>query len=291
MDRSDWRHVLTASSVLAIGPLAGAIAGDVRLPGGSGGATALTSERPVHGGFMLLISLSIVGATGTLGARLFGARHGILCAGLVAAWVAWNHGMTEGVLMNARGGSPLLALAIESLVVGVTMLVMVGVVERVGGGRAAGDRDESGGSETKGRRTRRSMFVGAVAVAACAGLLGVHLFGVESLKGQTVFSVFVGAVLAGAAARLVVSGPDDAAAQSASLAGFAGIALLCVAGPVAAALVHGDEIAAAAFAGQLVRIANPCAADWLAGGLLGVPIGVWWASAMMPPTQKPAVRA
>lgn len=291
MDRSDWRHVLTASSVLAIGPLAGAIAGDVRLPGGAGGATALTSERPVHGGLMLLISLSIVGATGTLGARLFGARHGILCAGLVAAWVAWNHGMTEGVLMNARDSSPLLALAIESLVVGVTMLMMVGAVERVGGVGAAPGPSKAGASETTRRRTSRSMFVGAAAVAACAGLLGVHLFGVESLKGQTIFSVFVGAVLAGAAARLVVSGTDDAAARSASFAGFVAIALLCVAGPVAAALVHGDGVAAAAFAGQLVRVANPCAADWLAGGLLGVPIGAWWASAMMPPTHQPAVRA
>lgn len=291
MDRSGWRHILTASSVLAIGPLAGAIAGDVRLPGGAPGATAFTSDRPVHGGVMLLISLAIIGAMGTLGARLFGRGHGILCAGLVAAWVAWNQGTTEAVLMNARGGAPLLALVSEAIVVGVCMLAMVGIIERSGGTIGRGSRAEPEASSAPGSRTSGTMFGGAVAVGACAGLLGVHLFGVESLKGQTVFSVFIGSVLAGAAARLVVSGADDGSARTASFAAFLAVAILCVAGPVAAIFVHGEGIAAAAFAGQLVRVANPCASDWLAGGLLGVPIGVWWASAMMPPAEQRAARA
>lgn len=282
MDRSAWRHILTALSVLAIGPLAGAIAGDVRLPGGAHGATALTADRPVHGGVMLLISLAIIGATGTLAARLFGSRHGILCAGLVAGWVAWNQGSTEGVLMNARDGSPLVALVVESAVVGVCMLVMVGVIARHGGGTGASASATAHG---------RMMFAGAVAVGACAGLLGVHLIGVESLKGQTVFAVFVGSVLAGAAARLVISGVDDSSTRRATFAGFCAIGILCVAGPTAAIAVHGESVAVAAFAGQLVRVANPCAADWLAGGLLGVPVGAWWASAMMPPGDHQAARA
>lgn len=281
MDRSSWRHILTAFSVLAIGPLAGAIAGDIRLPDGSHGASALTSESPVHGGIMLLIALLIVGATGTLGSRLFGSRHGTLCAGLVAAWIAWNQGSTERVLINARDGSPLPALALEAALVGLFLVSITAAIFRVAPVSRRSDR----GSIVR----TLPMTLGAIGVGAGAGLLGVHLFGVESLKGQTVFAVFVGAVLAGAAARLVISGADETAPRAATLAGFCSIALLCMAGPLAAILAHGEGASAAAFAGRLVRVANPSAADWLAGGLLGVPIGVWWASAMMPPSsQEPA---
>ncbi len=276
MDRSSWRHILTAFSLLAIGPLAGAIAGDIRLPGGSPGATSLSSESPVHGGIMLVIALVLVGATGTLGARLFGSRHGTLCAGLVAAWIAWNQGTTEGVLINARSGAPLPALAVEGMVVGIFLLLTASAIFR------AAPRFKR--SASPGQFRNLPMTLGAVAVGAGAGLLGVHLFGVESLKGQSVFAVFVGAVLAGAAARLVISDADESAPRDAAFAGFGSIALLCAAGPIAALVVHGEGVAAAAFAGRLVRIANPSAADWLAGGLLGVPIGVWWASAMMPPS-------
>lgn len=277
VNRNVIRHLLTALAVLAIGPMAGAIAGDVRLPGGAGGATAFTSESPLRGGTLLLIALAIVGATGTLAARLCGTRHGLLCAGLVAAWVAWRQGTVEGVLMNARSGRPLTALALEGALVGCAAVVMVWLVALAG-------REKGEGKVPVLRRPGGGLVL-TVVLAGAAGVLGAYLFGVEGIKGQTVFAAFVGAVLAGAAARLVQSEPEGEPGDIPGLGAFVALGLLAVGAPVWAMWSHGSGLVEATFAGHLTRLANLGPADWLAGGLLGVPIGSAWASAMIVPGQ------
>lgn len=285
MDRGIFRHILTALAVLAIGPIAGAIAGDVRLPGGANGATALTSESPARGAVLLLIALAITGATGTLAARLYGARQGLLCAGLVGAWVAWRQGTVEGVLINARSGKPLTMLAIEGLLVGAVTVAMVWLVMG-----AAAAREGRGGIDA----AERLSVAGCVAIGFSAALgaagatLGAFLFGVEALKGQVVFAAFIGSVCAGAAAQFVRADAEHERRGGIGLGAFVGIAFVAALAPVWAMVSQGSMVAEAAFAGNLARVANVGPVDWLAGALLGVPVGAAWASAMIQPVRTHA---
>ncbi|MBX3366134.1 MAG: hypothetical protein KF912_02315 [Phycisphaeraceae bacterium] len=260
---------------LLVGPMVSVIAGGLQLPDGATGATALTSGDRVLGSGLLLVALSIIAASGTLAARLSGARTGALCAGIVAMWIALRQGSPEGVILHARSGEPLIWLAIESAIVGACMPLLLWILHR-----ASDQNEDARGSRGSGRSVTT---IGAVGAAAAAGLLGVQLFGVESLKGQTIFAAFVASILAGAASRLVVSAHEDVAVRRATVTAMGGVAILALAGPLAAIAAHGREVVEAAFAGRMIRVANPAPLDWLAGGLLGVPIGVWWASAMMPP--------
>lgn len=294
MDRGIFRHMLTALAVLAIGPIAGAIAGDVRLPGGANGATALTSESPARGALLLLIALAITGATGTLAARLYGARQGLLCAGLVGAWVAWRQGTVEGVLINARSGKPLTMLAIEGLLVGAVTVAMVWLVMG-----AAAARDGAEGRSSTSRRasvaregggtTERFAAIGfSAALGAAGATLGAYLFGVEALKGQMVFAAFIGSVCAGAAAQFVRADAEHERRGGIGLGAFVGIACVAALAPVWAMWSQGSMVAEAAFAGNLARVANVGPVDWLAGALLGVPVGAAWASAMIQPARAHA---
>ena len=279
MDRGVFRHILTALAVLAIGPIAGAIAGDIRSPGGASGATALTSESPARGGLLLLIALTMVGATGTLAAKLYGARQGLLCAGLVAAWVAWRQGTVESVLVNARSGGPMAALATEGLLVGAAAVTIAWLVFRVTReppavrSEASSPRMECAGEAVS--------IAFAASLAAAGAIIGAYLVGVEELKGQLVFAAFVGSVFAGAGARFVR--PETTLAGTSTIGAFAGIAVVGVAGPVWAMLMHGDGMVGAAFAGAIPRVAGVGPTEWLAGALLGVPVGDAWAGAMFQP--------
>lgn len=260
---------------LLVGPVASVVAGGLQLPDGAKGATALTSGDRILGAGLLLVALAMVGASGTLVARLSGARTGALCAGIVAMWIALRQGSPERVILHARSGSPLVWLAFESVIVAGCLPALLWILHV-----AADQKGLAGRPQLE--RYRFTLF-GAIVAAAAAGLFGVQLFGVESLKGQTIFSAFVASILAGAASRLVMSAHHDVAVRRAMIAATGGIGLLALAGPLAAMAAHGREVVEAAFAGRLIRLANPAPLDWLSGGLLGVPIGVWWASAMMPP--------
>lgn len=275
--RNAVRHILTAVAVLAVGPIAGAIAGDMRLPGGATGATAFTSESAGHGGALLLIALLIVGATGTLISRLCGVRHGLLCAGLVAAWVAWRQGTVEGVLLNARSGVPLRALALEGILVGAAVVAIAWAVSAV-------NRESNRPRHDSQRPPLDIGAVFTVALAATGAVIGGSLFAVEGIKGQAMFAAFIGAVLAGAAARLVQPETPGERDDTPPIGAFIAIALLAFAAPIAAMWVHGAGVAEAAFGGRLLRVAYPGPVDWMAGALLGVPIGSAWAQAMIYPT-------
>lgn len=276
MSRATFRHILTALAVLAIGPIAGAIAGDTRLPGGVRGATPMTGEFPLRSALLMLIALAIVGATGTLAARLYGARQGLLSAGLVAVWVASRQGTVERSLTSARSAGPLTLLMIEGILIGAIALMIVWIILRV----SRGSHGSPGGPGTE----RASFVIGAstfgfaASLAAVGAVCGAYLIGVEAMKGQVLFAAFAGSVLAGAASRFVrhdvgLSGP-------AALGTFAGVAFVGVLGPVWASVCLGDGVVAAAFAGSLPRVSGIGPSDWLAGALLGVPVGDAWASAM-----------
>jgi hypothetical protein len=116
----------------------------------------------------------------------------------------------------------------------------------------------------------------ALIAAVIGAALGAYLIAAEALKGQTVFAAIGGGVLAAAFGRL--------ASQSVSPVLFLiGVVIVATLGPVTATLAHppGLGLVQAAIEGSLFRLARPLPFDWLAGGFIGVPLGLWWAGSMI----------
>jgi hypothetical protein len=59
------------------------------------------------------------------------------------------------------------------------------------------------------------------------------------------------------------------------------LAVLGLAGPLVAKGVQGSRLVEATYAGELLALARPLSLDWAAGALLGVPLGLAWAGAML----------
>jgi hypothetical protein len=54
-----------------------------------------------------------------------------------------------------------------------------------------------------------------------------------------------------------------------------------VAAPVVAKFMHGDTLLSVLYADRLMMAAKPLPVDWAAGALLGVPVGMGWAGAVL----------
>jgi hypothetical protein len=118
---------------------------------------------------------------------------------------------------------------------------------------------------------------GLAAGVVAAGVAG-WLFAPESLKGQTFAAAAAGGMFGALALKM-------AARTVKPLWVFVGVAVLACAGPAVAAVYYGTGtgIVRPVYAGlhggvlPLVRILP---LDWLAGALVGVPIGLSWGGAM-----------
>ncbi|HBS28952.1 MAG TPA: hypothetical protein DEB06_05775, partial [Phycisphaerales bacterium] len=96
----------------------------------------------------------------------------------------------------------------------------------------------------------------------------------SGLPGQTIAS----AATAGMVGTLVGSVID----QRSPMWAYAGIGVaMGLAGPVAAMVLHGDRVVEAVFSGRVAALARPSGMDWLAGVLMGVPVGDAWAASML----------
>ena len=59
------------------------------------------------------------------------------------------------------------------------------------------------------------------------------------------------------------------------------IAVLAIVGPLSGEALASSGVVATTYKGNLFPLANISALDWIAGGLLGIPLGVAWAGSMI----------
>jgi hypothetical protein len=119
---------------------------------------------------------------------------------------------------------------------------------------------------------------GAFAVAAVAAGLAVFLIAVSGVKGQTFAAALIGALAAGAAAQTVASSKNF---HVTPVTPILAIALVALAGPIIASVLHGPRLIDAVYAGNVFALARPLSLDWAAGSVIGVPIGLGWAGSML----------
>lgn len=268
------RWALPLIGLLVFGPLAGWLASGLTAADGGPEATLLLSGSPVAGVVALLVAMAVAGfAVWT--ARVIGPGAGLLTAGLILAWPAMALGRVDGAIMHAAtmgaGASLTRPLVIEGLLtgaagVGLTVLILrAGALHRTPEGVPAEDAglwNASAGA--------------ALPIALGVGAVVVWLVARDGMKGQTLAAgVLAGMGAAGLGRTLV----PTAQAGTFVLA----MAVLAVIGPVCGWISHHtpEGMMLAAQSGRLFPLATLTGLDWIAGGLIGVPMGLSWAGSML----------
>jgi hypothetical protein len=117
------------------------------------------------------------------------------------------------------------------------------------------------------------VVVGAAACGVIAWICASTM-----LKGQAVFAAFVGAIAAGVAAQFAASSMRGHATP---VSVVVSMLIPAIVGPLLASQLNDGEVVAQTYANTIVPLARVMPLDWAAGALLGAPIGLGWAGAMV----------
>ena len=287
-------------SIFALGPLAWWLAASSRAADGSDHIPAVLSTMPALGLGKALGAALLAGMAGIVTARLVSLRPALFNAGAVLTWAAAGSGTVPDVVRIWPDGSVLARLAIEGVALGVPVLVSVALMVWAAGQRAVAGGKNQGASlmreplmvrlasspravlgELFGVPPRETMLaepvsvlnIGLGVVVAVAGaVLASWLVAQNMLKGQTVAAAAAGGLFAGAGLVLLDYRLSAAVAM-------AGLCVVAAVSPLAGVLGHallaaGKPFDAHVFSGALIAPARVLPIDWLAGGLLGLPMGL-----------------
>jgi hypothetical protein len=290
MLKTALRWVFVLGVLLFVGPVLSHFMGAIRDIAGSEEVTFLANATLLRGVAMALLTFVLAGVIAIVGTWAFTLGTGLACAGILMAWAAWGHGTTEGILRLAAGNGPLVTLAVEGfLAVTAAAVIVAGatvVNQRRQPAEYAGRFNGTGmrsliilHSDDDERREKWLAAAGASVFAAglAAGLLS-WLLSVNPLKGQVIFAALVASIGAGFAATYVSA--RFRMLTSPALA-IVGVALAALFVPLVARVLHGPQLIEAMYAGKLFAGARIGPTDWAAGALLGVPVGVSWAGAVI----------
>ena len=244
------------------GPIVSAVYGIGISGTGGAGMNAFFAEPVLSGVTGLLGAVGLAGVIGIVSGRFGGVLTGYRCAGLTLVWAAFDGGRIGDLLRHYE--SPYAGLAVEALVAG-GVLVLAGYgIERVGRDDKQETRENSGG--------------------------------VDALLGMMIV-VVVGVLICGAVARSEVFGQCLAATIAAGVGGtliarlrfpnlplwacIGGVVVLAVVLPLVTIGIEGSGGLRDVYLGRFLAVARPMPLDWLAGGLIGVPLGASWAGSMV----------
>lgn len=265
MKQAVIRWSFVAGAAVVVGPVAGWLTGSLRAPDGGPDATAFLSTSPLVGLAFTLGALLLAVVYAFVVAKAINFKWGMLCAGLIIGWAAWQSGRADAIIRRVQGPSVFWALAAEGLIYAVLATIATFFITRASDPRAAGvDSDEGTKSDS----------VKAAAVAVIAGGIAAWAVARSEMVGQT----FAAAVTAGIVGTLVGRVVGHRACVPASMLACAVLAALS---PVAAAFIHGPATLASMYKGELFPLARIMPLDWVAGMFVGVAVGVSWAGSMV----------
>ena len=273
-----WIVVLLA--LFAVGPFAASIVAPLRLPDGSHAASLLTDGSIIHGLTAGAIVLALAATMGLVAGRLIARDMGLTVAGLIVAWAAWRFSTVDRAISRIGNGDFLTTLAIEGLILGLlgtTIAVAIGLTSREKQPKAAVVgaflEDQSPGAPIPITNLVLAGAVGAVVAAAA-----VWIVAVEALKGQSVMAAVIGGIACGAGAQLAATMHRI---RLGILVPTLAMAVLATLSPLITISKLGVHATATATEGNLFALGRLGPLDWLAGALLGVPVGLAWANSML----------
>lgn len=278
------RWVLLLACGLALGPWALHLLEGIRDVDGGHATTMLANASPLIGFAKGVFVLVIAAVAGVLGAYFFSLGTGYLCAGLILAWSAWGVS-TLGDLVR-DGHVPLVSLAVEGVLVTLCAAALAGAmgvisIARQPGPKPAGARrgglwsllaaDQEGSGVPKAAGA-------ALGAGVISGGVVVWLVAASQDHGQVFAAVLCGAIAAGVAGQLVSSGFG---ATLSPVTAILAMLVLSAFSPIAALVLHGGQLASAVYGGGVLPLAWPLSFQWAAGAMIGSPIGIGWAGAML----------
>ncbi len=274
MAKAVARWIVVLSTLFVIGPVAAWLTGTIRGDDGGHTVTLLVNASPLRSVLLGFAVMAIAGACGGVSSRVVSRDMGLTMAGIVVAWGAWRLGTLETTIATTGDASGLVWSALEALIVGLGSVGVTAatVLSAPNGGRAVllGSLEDSEG------KLLRAGVLGALLGVPAAGAVA-WLFAIEPLKGQCVAAAIFAGIAAGAAAQLVGSMWSVRAGVLAPVLAVMGAAVL---GPILARFMH-PQVVADAIAHRLAGVAKPASLDWLAGALIGSPLGLAWSRSML----------
>lgn len=272
-----WIVVLVA--LFAAGPLAASLVAPLHLADGSHAASLFTDGSFLHGLGAGLGVLAMATVMGVIGGTLISRDMGLLVAGFVVAWAAWRFSSVDRAVSRVGGSGMLVTLAIEGLVIGLAgaaISIAVSTTAREKQGRA-GVLGSFLDDEPQAPLPMATLVTSGVIGAAAAGVV-VWIIAGEPTRGQCVMGAVIGGIACGAASQLSASMQR---LRLGILPPMLAIALLATVGPLVTMKMHGSSLVELAMGGRLFPLGKLGPMDWLAGALLGVPIGLAWANSML----------
>ncbi len=277
------RWTLIILSTIIIGPLAASLLANVRDADGGHAVSMLVSESLASSIIGVVVVLAAAAAVAVLGATLFSPTVAFPCAGLIAGWGAWRTGTLEEMIRRSRSGSEQVTFAIENAIIVVAALAIALLIARFSR-RGSQTSDPStpsliacfGHVDRHGNLS--SMLLASFASAAVAAGLAGYLGAAAMTKGQAVFAAVLAGIAAGVVAQMVSRSQNGHVNPALPIAAAI---IPAIAGPLVAKFLHADKIVAATFAGNVFPLARIMCLDWCCGLLLGVPVGMGWAGAMI----------
>lgn len=260
MSRTVLKWTLFAVAGVLLGPIAYRLIGATPAPDGGRAVTAFLSASPVRSIALTVVCLAMAGVAGVAVSRLVSVRSGMFAAGLVLIWAAASGGHLEAIIRRTHSSGSLTALAAEGAFLGAAGVLIAWLIGR---------RSTS----TPGQRAPSAPPIGP-AVAVIVGGFAAWAASRSGLTGQTIAA----AAAAGLFGTLVGTVID----QRSALWTYASVGLvLAVIGPLIARFAQGDRLVESVYTGTVNALAYPSPMDWLAGVLVGVPLGDAWAASML----------
>lgn len=259
-----WSFYLAA--FLLVGPLAGLMTGSVHGSDGGPAATALISGNLAVGLLATVGSLLLASAFGVAAAMAGGFRAGMTSAGIVVAWAAWRTASLDDLLRTPDSGPILWKLTAEGMLAGIAGVAIAWMLWRV-----APKAETAQKAAQPEAGPLRVLSYAPVAVIVGGAVAAVIAF--SDLKGQTIAAATIGAIFGTAATRMLIASPME-------FLPMVGVAILAFASPAVGAAWHGSNLAGAVYDGSVLGFVRPLPLDWVAGGLLGVPVGLSWGASL-----------
>jgi hypothetical protein len=276
------RWAIPLLALFVLGPLALLLTASLRAIDGSGEASLLVGRSPTQGLLMGVGAILIALVVGVVGARLLGARRGLFSAGLVLAWAAWGTGHVDKVLGQTNSSQTLWMFAAEAALLTLLGGACAWVILKIKPKPITFNAQAPIEIRPEPSSLLDSSALPAIGASLLAAALVAWLLAFDTQKGQTIGAAIIAAMIGTMVARMV--------SQSVSPALFvAAVGVLGIVGPAAATFIHPSASgpARAALAGTLFALARPMPFDWLAGAMIGVPLGLAWAGSLVEKQEKP----
>lgn len=285
MVKSTIRWTFILAVLLAVGPTLGWLARSIHDVQGGHSCSLLVNGTAAKGVLVALATAASGLVLGVMASRLFSLGTGLACAGFCYTWAAWNLGTVEGIVRTTGGSANLLMLGIEGAVLMGIAAVTVHVCTRAAAAAQPVDperRVPAGIGSLLVKASPEGAGLGpiliAAAIGAVAGGLIASIFAVNGLKGQSLFAAIAAGVACGLAASSV-AGSSKIVLHP--VTPMLGMVLLALVGPMVAKFMHGSHLVDLMYQDKMFPLSRILSVDWVAGALLGVPIGMGWAGVVL----------